>query len=142
MNIGQIFIVASLFLFVIISDFADGYMARKIGIPTKFGAKFDVSVDFLLIFGIFLYYIVANVYPLWVLLLIITMFAQFMVTSTVLKIMFDPIGKYYGSLLYGAIGLTILFPEPFARELITFIFAGATLFFLVSRLIFLFRKSC
>jgi hypothetical protein len=37
------------------------------------------------------------------------MYAQFAITSFSLEIIYDPVGKYYGSLLYGAIGLTLLF---------------------------------
>jgi hypothetical protein len=37
------------------------------------------------------------------------MFAQFAITSFSLEVIYDPVGKYYGSLLYGAIGLTLLF---------------------------------
>ena len=57
-------------------------------------------------FGVFS---VSGCYPYWVLLLILFKYAQFAITSFSLEIIYDPVGKYYGSLLYGTIGLMLLF---------------------------------
>jgi hypothetical protein len=51
----------------------------------------------------------------------------------------DPLGKYYGSLLYGAIGLTMLFPGQIARDMISVAFVSVSVASLSSRLV-LFRQ--
>ena len=99
----------SLFLFAVISDFADGYFAKKLQVTSRFGAYYDATVDAVFIITMFGVFFVSGFYPYWVLLLILFMYAQFAITSFSLEVIYDPVGKYYGSLLYGAIGLTLLF---------------------------------
>ena len=44
---------------------------------------------------------------MWILFAIVFSFGQFIVTNIYMKrTVYDPIGKYYGSLLFGGIGLT------------------------------------
>jgi phosphatidylglycerophosphate synthase len=136
MDAGQAILADSLFLLAISSDLADGYLARKLGVSSKFGASFDVSIDFLFISGVFLYFTIKGIYPAWILMVIAAMFVQFLVTSNMTKFVFDPVGKYYGSLLYGAIGLTMLFSGQFARDIITVAFVGVSVASLSSRLIY------
>jgi len=138
---GLIFLVDFLFLLAIASDFADGYVARRMGLNSRFGAHFDVTVDFLFIGGMFLYFILIDLYPVWTLLLIVFMFVQFIVTSKASKIVYDPIGKYYGSLLFGAIGLTLLFQESLVRDVIAVCIVIFTAASLTSRLLWLIRKA-
>jgi CDP-diacylglycerol---glycerol-3-phosphate 3-phosphatidyltransferase len=137
---GQIFYADLLFIFAITSDFLDGFIARKLQVSTKFGAKLDAIVDFVFIGGIFLCFVEMGFYPLWILLLIAGMFIQFIVTSALLKMMYDPFGRYYGSLLYGAIGLTLLFSGQFARNIIIVSLVGVTIVSLSSRLLFALKR--
>jgi phosphatidylglycerophosphate synthase len=105
------FAVYSLFLFSIGSDLADGYISRKIGAHSKFGSNFDSAVDFLFIEGMYITFVLKGIYSEWIIFIIIFMFVQFILTNRYSrKTIFDPIGKYYGSLLFGGIGLTLLFP--------------------------------
>ena len=104
-----LFFAYALVVFAISTDFLDGYIARKMKVGTKFGAYFDAIVDFIFIIGMFRIFVTAGLYPYWVLPLMLFAFVQFMITSFLYKKIYDPIGKYYGSLLYGAIGLTLLF---------------------------------
>jgi phosphatidylglycerophosphate synthase len=138
---GQVLFADILFLLAIASDKADGCLARKLGVSSRLGAAFDALVDFLFVGGMFLYFVLVNIYPIWVFILVVFMFVQFILTSQSSKIVFDPVGKYYGSLLYGAIGLTLLFSETFARNIIMISFAGVTIFTVMTRLIFLMRKE-
>jgi phosphatidylglycerophosphate synthase len=140
MGTGRVVLADALFLLAISSDLADGYLARKLGVSSKFGASFDVSIDFLFIGGVFLYFTIMGIYPAWVLVIIAAMFVQFLVTSNLTKVIFDPVGKYYGSLLYGAIGLTMLFPGQIARDIITVAFLGVSVVSLSSRLIYCIKK--
>jgi phosphatidylglycerophosphate synthase len=140
LSVGQFVFGAFLFLLAIASDLGDGYLARRLGVSSKLGAKFDATVDFVFITGVFFYFVIQGLYPAWILGLIIFMFAQFMITSVLSKAFYDPLGKYYGGFLYGAIGLTIL---PFGTTLtciITILLAGITGVSLTSRLIYLSRR--
>jgi CDP-diacylglycerol--glycerol-3-phosphate 3-phosphatidyltransferase/cardiolipin synthase len=133
-SIGQIVYADLLFIFAITSDFFDGRVARKLGVSSKFGARLDVIVDFAFIGGMFFYFVEMGFYPLWTLLLIVGMFGQFIVTSWLLKMMYDPFGKYYGSLLYGAVGLTLLLSGQFAHSIILVCLVGVTVVSIASRI--------
>ena len=95
-----------------VTDLLDGYVARKMGVTSRFGAYFDAATDFVLITGIFAAFTFSGLYPIWMMLLIIAMFVQFVLTSMYTKRLYDPLGKYIGSVLYIAIGLTLLSPSP------------------------------
>jgi CDP-diacylglycerol--glycerol-3-phosphate 3-phosphatidyltransferase len=125
----------ALFLFAICTDFLDGYIAKKLEATSRLGSYFDVTADFLLVSGVFLVFILEEVYPLWVLFLIVAVFVQFMLTSLYSKrTVYDPIGKYYGSLMYGGIGLTLLFPEQLMYDIVTVGIVVSTIVSLFSRL--------
>jgi phosphatidylglycerophosphate synthase len=112
-----------------ITDLIDGYVARKLGVATKAGAYFDAAVDFTFIMGIFAAFTSAGYYPTWIMLLITASFAQFVLTSHLSKELYDPIGKYVGSVLYISIGLTLLAPTPPIFTLVTVgfpVFAAAS----------------
>jgi phosphatidylglycerophosphate synthase len=141
LTIGQTLFADLLFILAIGSDFADGRLARKIAISSQLGADFDVTVDTIFIGGMFLYFVLSGVYPSWVLFLIISMFLQYILTSKLLKITFDPIGKYYGSLLYGAIGLTMLFKGQLAQNIIFYSLVGVSIFTFLSRIVFLSKNA-
>jgi phosphatidylglycerophosphate synthase len=105
---GMLFYGAVLFLFLIFTDFLDGYLARKLGVSSKFGTYFDVTADFTLIFSMFLVFGSMGFCADWVLIVIAAVFAVFMLTSHSSSKIYDPVGKYYGSLLYGTIGLRFI----------------------------------
>ena len=107
---------------------------------SRFGANLDVTVDAFFTGGLFLYFVLSGKYPSWILLLILAMYAQCILTSKLLKITFDPIGKYYGSLLYGAIGLTMLFNNHQAQDTILYSLTGVSIFTFSSRLVYLSKK--
>jgi phosphatidylglycerophosphate synthase len=98
-----------LFLFSIFTDLADGYIARKYKTTSRAGAYYDTLADFGVIIGVFTIFIVKGVYPSWILAIIIISFALFMITSRYGTQIYDPIGKYWGILLYGSIAATVLF---------------------------------
>ena len=138
---GFTLITDTFFLIVLLSDFADGYVARKLHVPSGLGAVFDASVDFLFIGGMFLEFTSIGMYPQWVFPLTVFMFTQFAITSLVFRRVFDPLGKYYGSLLYGAIGLTILFPQKTSVNIITTAFLLVSVACLASRINYLAIKK-
>lgn len=114
-------ITFSIFLASITTDVIDGFIARKLKATTKIGAYLDVIVDFLFITGMYLTFIFKGIYPLWILLVIVFVFAQFIVSNIILKkTIYDPFGKYYGSILFGGIGVTILVTDSIFSNLIIF----------------------
>jgi len=132
----------ALFLFVICTDFLDGYLARKLEVPSRLGSYFDVTVDFLFVSSMFLTFSFKRVYPLWIFLLIVFVFVQFMLTSFYSKrTVYDPVGKYYGSLMYGGIGLTLLFPEQLVYSIVTTGIVVSTIASLFSRLAYFLRTK-
>lgn len=94
------------------TDLLDGYVARKLKVTSKAGAYFDAATDFVFITGIFGAFTYSGYYPTWIITLIAASFAQFIVSSLYSKKLYDPLGKYIGSVLYIAIGLTLLLPTP------------------------------
>ncbi len=95
-----------------VTDLIDGYVARKLKVASKFGAYFDAVTDFIFITGIFSAFTLSGYYPAWIMVLIAASFAQFIASSLYSKRLYDPLGKYIGSVLYIAIGLTLLSPTP------------------------------
>jgi phosphatidylglycerophosphate synthase len=112
-SLGASFLCLVVFGFAAISDLIDGYVARKLGVASKTGAYFDAATDFALILGIFAAFTLSGVYPVWVLLLIAGSFAQFVVTGYFGRRLYDPLGKYIGSVLYIGITLTLLSPSAY-----------------------------
>lgn len=111
-NQGPREVSLGVFLLVILSDLLDGHLARKLGTASTTGAYLDVMADFVVILGMFSMFVIQGLYPFWVILLIVLMFAQFMLTSIGLtRVIYDPIGKYFGAFLFGVIGITLLVPD-------------------------------
>ncbi len=92
------------------TDLLDGFIARKLNVASKMGAYFDAVTDFILVLGIFSVFALNGYYPVWLLLLIVGSFAQFAVSGYFGKRLYDPLGKYIGSVLYIGIVLTLLSP--------------------------------
>jgi phosphatidylglycerophosphate synthase len=138
---GALVYGAALFLFLLFTDFLDGYLARRLGVSSKFGTYFDVTADFTLVFSLLLAFGSEGFYVDWVLILVAAVFAGFMLTSRSSSSAYDPVGKYYGSLLYGAIGLRFLISGPLFYSVVT---VGVTAFSAVSilsRATFLLKKQ-
>lgn len=115
----MLFFGAVLFLSLLCTDWLDGYLAKRFGLSTKFGIYFDVTTDFIFVFCMFLTFNLKGFVPEWVLVLIVFVFAQFVITSIYSDKIYDPVGKYYGSLLYGAIGLRFIFSGQFFYDVAT-----------------------
>jgi phosphatidylglycerophosphate synthase len=130
-----------LLAFCAATDFLDGYLARKLGVATRFGAYFDASTDFALMFGIHVIFTLRGFYPFWLPFLIATSFALFLSTSRLTKKLYDPIGKYTGSALYIGVVLTLVFPVEAAFIFVQYAFLGFFVVSLVSRLISLLKKE-
>ena len=138
---GLVFSGVVLFLFLILTDFLDGHLARKHRVYSKVGAYFDAITDFILIFSLFLVFGPEGFYSEWVLIVVVAVFAWFILTGISFDRIYDPVGKYYGSLLYGVIGLRFVFSGSLFCNLVTggiVVFSVASI---LSRVIFLLKKQ-
>jgi phosphatidylglycerophosphate synthase len=134
--------IYALFLFSIGSDLADGYISRKIRANSKFGANLDTAVDFIFINGMYLTFILKGIYLAWILLPIIFMFVHFILTNRYSrKTVYDPVGKYYGSLLFGGIGLTLLFPTHLMYNIVNIGIIVSTAAAILSRLVYFYKNK-
>ena len=131
-----------LFLFAISTDYADGYVARKLNSTSKLGGYLDVTFDFIFISGMYLNFIINRIYSPWILLIIVFVFTQFILSNVYLKqTIYDPIGKYYGSLLFAGIGLTLLFSNQLVYTIINLGIIISMLASVISRLTYLGRNQ-
>ena len=131
----------ALFLFVIGTDLADGFVARKLNATSKLGGYLDIILDFTFISGMYLNFIVKGIYSPWILAIIIGVFAQFVLSNLILKkTVYDPIGKYFGSLLFAGIGLTLLLPNYNIYDLVSFGIVCSSFLCVISRSIYLITK--
>lgn len=94
------------------SDLVDGPLARRLHVASPRGAWLDTVADFGVVLCGFGAFAMRDLYPWWLLLVFGAMFAQFVFTSRCAKRpLYDPIGKYYGAVLFGVIGATLAFPD-------------------------------
>jgi len=137
---NSIFWAIAVFLLAIFTDVLDGYFARKLDVSSDSGAYFDIIADFFLVLIAFLALIIGGIYPYWLLLLIILVFLQFILTSKLNVLIYDPIGKYYGAFLFAIILITLVSPSIYYNILLIIIVLF-TIISLISRyLFFIFRK--
>jgi phosphatidylglycerophosphate synthase len=131
----------TLFLIAIASDAIDGYIARKLGVTSPAGAYFDIIADFILVLTVFVAFVIDGIYPYWILILIVLVFLQFIASSKFKVLIYDPLGKYYGSFLFLMIFITLLPIESLNYNLLLSLIVVFTLISLLSRyLYFIFRK--
>lgn len=129
----------TLFLFACVTDYIDGYLARRLGVCTVLGSYLDATADFLVVLASFTVFVRQGVYPWWTVLVIVSMFLQFIVTSKLGRPIYDPVGKYYGTFLFAAIGVTLLWPHSIIRHAIPWCILGLTVASVTSRILFLVR---
>jgi phosphatidylglycerophosphate synthase len=138
---GMLAYGAALFLFLLFTDFLDGYLARKLGVSSKFGTYFDVTADFTLVFSMLLAFGSKGFYAEWVLILVAAVFAGFMLTSLFSNKAYDPLGKYYGSLLFSVISLRFIFSGQLFCSMITASIVAFSVASILSRATFLWKKQ-
>jgi phosphatidylglycerophosphate synthase len=102
----------ALFLFgvVCVSDLLDGYLARKLDAESRLGAYLDATADFVFILILISYFCVGGLVPVTLPILTVVMFGQFVATPVEQQLVYDPIGKHFGALLFLSILALMLFP--------------------------------
>lgn len=123
------------FLLATITDAFDGYSARKFSVESTIGAYLDIFADFFLVLLAFIVFLIKEIYPYWILILIILVFLQFLVTSKFKILIYDPIGKYYGAFLFAIILITLISPSIYYEFLLILIMIF-TIISLLSRYLF------
>ena len=93
--------------------------------------------DFFLVLAAFSAFALKGLYPFWMLLLIVVMFAQFVLTSKLARPIYDPVGKYYGVFLFCAVGVTLVLPYAAVRQAVLVVILGFTVASVISRAVFL-----
>lgn len=78
-NLSSLVIAFVLFLIASITDFFDGYIARKYNLITDLGKILDPIADKLLVLGVFLSFLFLNVINVWMVVVII--FREFLLTA-------------------------------------------------------------
>jgi CDP-diacylglycerol--glycerol-3-phosphate 3-phosphatidyltransferase/cardiolipin synthase len=125
-------------LVAVLSDAVDGRVGRRLGgAPSVLGAYSDPVADFALVLAAFAAFVLKDLYPGWLLLLIVAMFAQFVLTSGLVGPIYDPVGKYYGVSLFAAAGLTVLLRSAGARQTLLLFILAFTAASAIGRAIFL-----
>ena len=137
---GNLAACLGLLAFCAATDFLDGYLARKMKATSRFGAYYDATTDFILMFGIFAFFYFVGDYPIWLLVLIAAAFIQFIATSFYSKKLYDPVGRYIGSALYIGVVLTLLWPIQAVFAFVQYAFVGFFLISIVSRIASLSKK--
>ncbi len=128
-----------MFLLAVFTDVLDGYVARRVGgvsIPFL-GPYSDATADFVFVLAAFSAFWIKGLYPFWVLLVFILMFTQFVLTSKLDRPIYDPLGKYYGFFLFGAIGVTLVLPDTAVCHAVLVGILGFTAAVVISRALFL-----
>jgi len=128
----------SIFLVAVFTDVLDGHVARRLGGASPFlGPYSDAVADFFLVLAAFSAFVLKGLYPFWILLLIVAMFAQFVLTSRLARPIYDPVGKYYGVFLFCAVGVTFVLPYVAVRQTVLVVILGFTVASVISRAMFL-----
>ncbi len=95
----------------VLTDLLDGWLARRLDACSPRGALFDATADFVLLWSAFAVWVWRGAYPTWFLLLLALLFGQFLLSARRGRLVYDPVGKYYGTALYAALGALLLLPD-------------------------------
>ncbi len=139
-NQGNIVACLGLLAFCAATDFFDGFFARRLNVTSRFGSYYDATTDFILMLGLFTFFFFLGFYPVWLLVLIVAAFSQFIITSFYAKKLYDPVGRYLGSALYVGVVLTLLWPTGAIFAFVQYAFVGFFLVSIASRVISLTKK--
>jgi len=122
-----------LYAFVVLSDAVDGWLARRLDAVTRFGGFFDAITDILAILSLLALLTWRGVVPVWVPIAPAVVAGIFLATSSRAAPRYDPIGKYYGAVLYLVVGILLWGVGPVARTTLGVLVPVASAAVLVSR---------
>lgn len=108
-------IAVIIILIALATDYADGAFYRRIiqipGNIPRLWKYFDSIIDFIFITFVYFSLVRSGKFSVWIIPLLLFMFIQFLLTSEIKKKpIYDPIGRYYGIILYLVLIFIILVP--------------------------------
>jgi CDP-diacylglycerol--glycerol-3-phosphate 3-phosphatidyltransferase len=109
-------VATCVFALACVTDLLDGQIAKRTHSSPSLGGYADPAADFLLVLGAFSALVLNGVYPIWMVVVIVLMFLQFVLTSGRRGPVYDPVGKYYGAALFAAVGITLISSSPLVRR--------------------------
>jgi len=96
-----------LFVFVAMSDLADGWIARRLGVATRVGAWLDPLVDIIVVLTMLGVLVFGGALPVWALIAPTLAAVAFLCTSKT-RPRFGIVGRYYGAILYVAVATAMV----------------------------------
>lgn len=125
----------------LVTDVLDGWLARRLAVCSTRGAYFDAGADLLVICAGFAALVRHDVYPVWLLVVFLLMFAHFVLTSTANQVIYDPIGKYYGAVLYSVLIALLILPDVLFSYALLILVLSLTVISVVQRWAVLLRRT-
>ncbi|MCA1452391.1 CDP-alcohol phosphatidyltransferase family protein [Bradyrhizobium sp. BRP22] len=111
--------------FAILSDAVDGSLVRRFGVPSRAGAYFDATADFAVVAAAFSAFAHLEIYPTWLVALIALAFLVFILSSIVTPMIYDPIGRHIGGILFVATAATLLLHDFLVQSVILSVATGS-----------------
>ncbi|GMO27070.1 MAG: CDP-alcohol phosphatidyltransferase family protein [Termitinemataceae bacterium] len=114
-NCVKNWILILVFAAILISDVADGYLARRLKCTSNVGARLDIIADTLYILSFLTAFAYFNIIPIWFIIIMVLKLMEFILTSKIIKnkqkskniVFFDKIGKI-------SVSIVMLLPGIFA----------------------------
>jgi len=117
----------------VLSDAVDGWLARRFNAVTRFGGFFVAITDIVVILSLLALLGWRGVVPFWIPVAPAVVAAVFLATSSRAAPRYDPIGKYYGTMLFIAVGILLWGVGPGAGTALSIFVLVASAAVLVSR---------
>ncbi|MFC0904458.1 CDP-alcohol phosphatidyltransferase family protein [Clostridium sp. MT-14] len=114
----KIFSLIALFFCICVSDFIDGYIARKFNCTSTAGAKLDIFADLFFIISSYVILVILRILPLWFLIFMCLKFVEFLCTSNFIKrydklsmhpFIFDRLGRIAAVMIFIVPGIACIF---------------------------------
>lgn len=131
-----------LYIAAFTSDIVDGRLAKKQKtiLSSPLEGYLDPLADFVLVLTSFYAFSLRQFYPSWILFVFVFMFLFFIISSNKRKPLYDPVGKYYGTFLMAAIGITLFFPIELVYNGVLLFIIAYTIGLVIYRTVFLWKK--
>lgn len=140
--VGAVDVAIILYAIAFVSDIVDGRLARKMKTRslTSVEAYLDPAADFILVMASFSAFALREMYPAWILGVLAFMFLFFVISSSRKRPCYDPVGKYYGTFLLTAIGVSLLLPHEAIFHGVILLIVSYTLGLIIYRTFFLWKQ--
>lgn len=106
----KVVMAGTLYFILAMSDFFDGYLARKLEAINYWGWLIDSGADFFLIISLLGYFCYFDYISFFSVIVTTFSFATFILTGVIKSQPYDVFGKFIGLICYICIGTIIFFP--------------------------------